>query len=160
VDTSVEVVAEAELVRNSASVGATFNNTQINQLPINGRNWGGLMTLTPGAIDTGAGNARALDLCTGRRRQQFPHRRFGCDFRAQSGGKQEPADDFRRCHCRVSSELATLHGRNRRRDGEDRSRSFRRAARINSMAACSNICGTARSIRAVRSTRPRRRRSG
>jgi hypothetical protein len=55
-DTSVEVVAEAELNRNSAAVGATFQNTQINQLPINGRNWGGLMTLTPGAVDTGAGN--------------------------------------------------------------------------------------------------------
>ena len=60
VDTTVNVVAEAELVRNSAAVGATFDNTQISQLPINGRNWGGLMTLTPGAIDTGAGNGASV----------------------------------------------------------------------------------------------------
>lgn len=60
VDTSVEVVAEADLVRNSATVGATFDNTQIAQLPINGRNWGGLMTLTPGAVDTGAGNGASV----------------------------------------------------------------------------------------------------
>jgi hypothetical protein len=60
VDTTVEVVAEAELVRNSAAVGATFDNTQLSQLPINGRNWGGLMTLTPGAVDTGAGNGASV----------------------------------------------------------------------------------------------------
>jgi hypothetical protein len=60
VDTTVEVVAETELVRNSAAVGATFDNTQLSQLPINGRNWGGLMTLTPGAIDTGAGNGASV----------------------------------------------------------------------------------------------------
>jgi hypothetical protein len=60
VDMTVEVVAEADLVRNSATVGATFDNTQIAQLPINGRNWGGLMTLTPGAVDTGAGNGASV----------------------------------------------------------------------------------------------------
>ncbi len=60
VDASVEVVAEADLEKSSAAIGATFNNTQISQLPINGRNWGGLMTLTPGAIDTGAGNGASV----------------------------------------------------------------------------------------------------
>ena len=60
VDTSVEVVAETDLQRSSAAIGATFENTQISQLPINGRNWGGLMTLTPGAIDTGAGNGASV----------------------------------------------------------------------------------------------------
>ncbi|HEY1949616.1 MAG TPA: carboxypeptidase regulatory-like domain-containing protein [Bryobacteraceae bacterium] len=60
VDTTVEVVAEADLERSSAAIGATFNNTQISQLPINGRNWGGLMTLTSGAIDTGAGNGASV----------------------------------------------------------------------------------------------------
>jgi hypothetical protein len=59
-DTSVEVVAEAELVKNSAAIGATFDNTQIRQLPVNGRNWADLMTLTPGAIDTGAGNGASV----------------------------------------------------------------------------------------------------
>jgi Carboxypeptidase regulatory-like domain len=60
VDASVEVVAEADLVKTSAAVGATFNATQIAQLPINGRNWASLMTLTPGAIDTGAGNGASV----------------------------------------------------------------------------------------------------
>jgi hypothetical protein len=60
VGATVEVVAEADLTKNSAAIGATFNNTQISQLPINGRNWGGLMTLTPGAIDTGTGNGASV----------------------------------------------------------------------------------------------------
>jgi len=47
VGSSVDVISEADLVKDSAAIGATFNNTQISQLPINGRNWGGLMTLTP-----------------------------------------------------------------------------------------------------------------
>jgi hypothetical protein len=60
VDSSVEVIAEADLQKSSAAIGATFNDTQIAELPINGRNWGGLMTLTPGAIDTGAGNGASV----------------------------------------------------------------------------------------------------
>ncbi len=59
-NTTVEVVAEPDLGRDSAATGATFENKQISQLPINGRNWGGLMTLTPGAIDTGAGNGASV----------------------------------------------------------------------------------------------------
>jgi hypothetical protein len=57
VDTSVQVIAEADLVRNSAAVGATLGNTQISRLPINGRNWQNLMTLVPGAVDTGNGSS-------------------------------------------------------------------------------------------------------
>jgi len=60
IDSRVEVLAEADLVRNSAAVGATFDDQQISQLPINGRNWSSLMTLTPGAIDTGAGNGASV----------------------------------------------------------------------------------------------------
>lgn len=60
VDTTVSVVAETDLDRTSAAISATFDQTQISQLPINGRNWGGLMTLTPGAIDTGAGNGASV----------------------------------------------------------------------------------------------------
>ncbi len=60
VDTSVDVVADADIQKNSAATGATFENAQIAELPINGRNWGGLMTLTPGAIDTGAGNGASV----------------------------------------------------------------------------------------------------
>ena len=56
-ETTVSVVAEAELVRNDATVGATMGNTQISQLPINGRNWQNLMTLTAGVVDTGNGSS-------------------------------------------------------------------------------------------------------
>lgn len=59
-DTTVEVVSETDLARNSAAAGATFGNTQISQLPVNGRNWADLMSLTPGAIDTGAGNGASV----------------------------------------------------------------------------------------------------
>lgn len=60
VSSSVEVVADADLVRNSAEYGATLQNAQISQLPINGKNWGNLMTLVPGAVDTGAGNGNSV----------------------------------------------------------------------------------------------------
>ena len=60
VDASVQVVAEADLVRNSAEYGATLQNDQISRLPVNGRNWGNLMVLVPGAVDTGAGNGASV----------------------------------------------------------------------------------------------------
>jgi hypothetical protein len=60
VGASIDVVADADLERASAAVATTFDGTQIAQLPINGRNWGGLMSLTPGAIDTGAGNGGSV----------------------------------------------------------------------------------------------------
>lgn len=56
-ETTVQVVAEAELVQNSAATGATFENSQISRLPVNGRNWANLMALVPGAVDTGNGNS-------------------------------------------------------------------------------------------------------
>ena len=59
-DTSIRVVAEAELVRNTAAYGSTLQNTQISELPINGRNWQNLMTVVPGAVDTGAGNGASV----------------------------------------------------------------------------------------------------
>jgi hypothetical protein len=60
VDSSVEVVAQADLVRNSAEHGAIMQNQQIANLPLNGRNWASLMTLVPGAVDTGAGNGSSV----------------------------------------------------------------------------------------------------
>ena len=59
-NSSVQVVSESELVRDSAAVGATLGATQLEQLPINGRNWQNLMTLIPGAVDTGAGNGASV----------------------------------------------------------------------------------------------------
>ena len=60
VEASVEVVAKAGLARNSAAVGAVLGNREISQLPLNGRNWGNLMALVPGAVDTGAGNGSSV----------------------------------------------------------------------------------------------------
>jgi hypothetical protein len=59
VEAAVDVVAPAALVHNSAGVGAVLENRQVSQLPINGRNWGNLMALVPGAVDTG-GNGSAV----------------------------------------------------------------------------------------------------
>jgi hypothetical protein len=53
-------VAEADLVRDTAAFGTAFENAQISQLPINGRNFGNLMALVPGAVDTGGSNIRFL----------------------------------------------------------------------------------------------------
>ena len=60
VDASVQVVAEAELIRDTAAIGATFENEQISKLPINGRNYRNLMALVPGAVDTGGSNIRFM----------------------------------------------------------------------------------------------------
>ncbi len=60
VEATVEVVAQAALARNTAEVGATFGKQQIGQIPLNGRNWGNLMALVPGAVDSGAGNGSSV----------------------------------------------------------------------------------------------------
>ena len=60
IGSTVEVVAEAELTRDTAAIGTVFENRQISQLPINGRNFGNLMALVPGAVDTGGSNIRFL----------------------------------------------------------------------------------------------------
>jgi hypothetical protein len=60
VEASVEVRSPVALVRNTASVAAVLGSTQIGELPMNGRNWGNLMMLVPGAVDTGAGNGSSV----------------------------------------------------------------------------------------------------
>lgn len=57
---SVQVIAEAELTRNTAALGGVMDNRRISQLPINGRNWSNLTVLIPGAIDTGGSSVRFL----------------------------------------------------------------------------------------------------
>ena len=49
-----------QLDKASATVGAPFEHEQINELPINGRNWATLTVLAPGAIDNGAGDQRTI----------------------------------------------------------------------------------------------------
>jgi Carboxypeptidase regulatory-like domain/TonB dependent receptor len=49
-----------QLDRVDASIGAAVEQEQVNELPINGRNWATLTSLVPGAIDNGAGDQRTI----------------------------------------------------------------------------------------------------
>jgi hypothetical protein len=64
----VEVTASDALNRSSAEVGLVIESEQIQEIPLDGRNWAGLMALAPGAINAGSGdqhdirfNGRSLD---------------------------------------------------------------------------------------------------
>src|SRR5205823_1763640 len=60
-DVVVEVKASAELLnQSSAEVGGVIEATQINEIPLSGRNWATLMTLAPGAINYGGGSQRDI----------------------------------------------------------------------------------------------------
>jgi hypothetical protein len=52
--------AEFQLDRVDATVGATIEQKQVDELPINGRNWATLTALVPGAVDAGAGDQRTI----------------------------------------------------------------------------------------------------
>ncbi|MGH9752221.1 MAG: TonB-dependent receptor [Blastocatellia bacterium] len=57
VEQTVEITESAPpLDSNSATIGTVIQSSQIKELPLNGRNWAGLMLLAPGAINTGAGD--------------------------------------------------------------------------------------------------------
>jgi hypothetical protein len=49
-----------QLDRIGATVGTAIEQAQVNDLPINGRNWATLTSLAPGAIDSGAGDQRTI----------------------------------------------------------------------------------------------------
>ena len=53
-------VASGSLNESSAEVGAVLVNTQVAQLPLNGRSWISEMALAPGAIDMGGGTQRSI----------------------------------------------------------------------------------------------------
>jgi hypothetical protein len=58
---AVEVTASAELLnRSNAEIDGVIEAPQIRDIPINGRNWATLMTLAPGAINTGGGSQRDI----------------------------------------------------------------------------------------------------
>src|SRR5215472_559780 len=52
--------AAFQLDRLDATVGAPVEQKQVDELPINGRNWSTLTALVPGAVDTGAGDQRTI----------------------------------------------------------------------------------------------------
>ncbi len=49
-----------QLDRVDATIGAAVEQEQVNELPLNGRNWATLTSLVPGAIDNGAGDQRTI----------------------------------------------------------------------------------------------------
>src|SRR5579863_4626729 len=52
--------AAFQLDRVDATIGGPVEETQVDELPINGRNWSTLTSLIPGAVDTGAGDQRTI----------------------------------------------------------------------------------------------------
>jgi hypothetical protein len=49
-----------QLDKVDATMGAAIESVQVNDLPINGRNWATLTALAPGAINNGAGDQRTI----------------------------------------------------------------------------------------------------
>ena len=60
VESSVDVTAIAALEQTSVAVGGVIVPEQIQNLPVNGRNWTNLMALVPGAMDTGTGDQKSI----------------------------------------------------------------------------------------------------
>jgi outer membrane receptor protein involved in Fe transport len=58
---TVEVKGVADpLTRTEASYSSVITSNQLNNLPVNGRNWQSLMALTPGAVDAANGSNTAV----------------------------------------------------------------------------------------------------
>lgn len=61
VSSKVRVVADgSDLDKTSATIGGVVHGSQIRELPLNGRNWVSLMSLTPGVIDSGSGTEKSM----------------------------------------------------------------------------------------------------
>jgi hypothetical protein len=58
VDNIVNIVDtdSAPIDSSSPTVGAVIKNDQVQSLPLNGRHWASLLSLAPGAVNTGSGN--------------------------------------------------------------------------------------------------------
>ncbi|MBT9332531.1 TonB-dependent receptor [Paracidobacterium acidisoli] len=59
-ETVIVNASDVALDRDYASTGGVIGEEQVQNLPINGRNWAGLMVLVPGAINTGSGNQTSI----------------------------------------------------------------------------------------------------
>ena len=57
---TVEVKAAPGVDANNAALAGVLQSRQVEDIPLNGRDWATLMTLTPGAVNLGAGGQRDL----------------------------------------------------------------------------------------------------
>jgi hypothetical protein len=83
---TVEVYTSEALNRSSAEVGGVIEPQQIRDMPLDGRNWATLMTLAPGAINSGGGEQQAIRF-NGRSRDDNNYSFDGID----ASGVQEQA---------------------------------------------------------------------
>lgn len=52
--------SQVAIRRDTAEIGDAMRKDQVASLPLNGRNWQGLLALVPGAVNTGTGDARGI----------------------------------------------------------------------------------------------------
>jgi hypothetical protein len=153
---SVEVSTVAEQINeNSDSFGARVERKQVEELPLNGRNWSTLTGLVPGAIDAGGSNQRAIRFA-GRGLDDNNFTSDGIDATNIVNQAQQPfvrlavpTDTIQ--EFRVESMLFTAESGS---TPVDRSRSQRSRAPISFAATCSSSSATTSLTRATRSLRP------
>jgi hypothetical protein len=91
--TEVEVVAAAEaLEQTAATISGFLGLSQVEDLPVNGRAWTALMSLVPGAIDSGGGTQKSIRF-SGRGVDDTNYRFDGVDATAISN--QAPNTSYR-----------------------------------------------------------------
>ena len=90
---TVDIRSEASALNfENAEVGGVIVERQVADIPLNGRNWQGLLMLVPGAVNTGAGDARGIRF-TGHGQDDNNYRFDGVD--ATGVRNQVPRDDVR-----------------------------------------------------------------
>lgn len=90
---TVEVRQDASMLNlENAEVGGVIAGQQVANIPLNGRNWQGLLMLVPGAINTGTGDARGIRFA-GHGQDDNNFRFDGVD--ATGVRNQVPRDDIR-----------------------------------------------------------------
>jgi hypothetical protein len=90
---AVEVRVDASLLNlENAEIGGVVAGSQVANIPLNGRNWQGLLLLAPGAVNTGNGDARGIRF-TGHGQDDNNYRFDGVD--ATGVRNQVPRDDVR-----------------------------------------------------------------
>ena len=113
----VEVQGTAQALDNSnAEIAGVLQSRQVNDIPINGRDWATLMTLAPGAVNLGGGGQRDIRF-VGRGIDDSNYTFDGIDAtgvqeQSQKGGR--PLEHFAGNDRGVPREFLSLYRRKRR----------------------------------------------